>query len=189
MPRPPRPQIADGFYHVTSRGVRKTPIFIDDDDRNELLRLLAITVSRYGWECLGYCLMGNHFHLVVRTLAPSISRGMQWLNSRYCAYFNDRYGLKGHVLERRFWSGLIESQERLDNTIRYVLWNPVRAGLCRHPDEWRWSSYRATAGRALVPRCLAATRVQQRFDLNPARGAELFVEFVANASKRDMSGV
>jgi REP element-mobilizing transposase RayT len=104
MPRPPRPQIANGFYHVTSRGVRKTWIFIDDDDRNEILRLIAVVIARYGWECLAYCLMGNHFHLVVRTIDPSISRGMQWLNSRYCEYFNKRYGLEGHVLERRFRS-------------------------------------------------------------------------------------
>jgi putative transposase len=189
MPRPPRPQIANGLYHVTSRGVRKTLIFIDDDDRNELLRLLSIVIGRYGWECLAYCLMGNHFHLVVRTIDPSISRGMQWLNSRYCEYFNHRYGLEGHVLERRFRSVVITSEEHLYNTIRYVLWNPVRARLCRLPEEWRWSSYRATAGRAMAPRCLATLRMQLRFDPDPFRGAELFAEFVANASERDMSGV
>jgi putative transposase len=164
-------------------------IFVDDDDRNELLRLLSVVASRYGWECLAYCLMGNHFHLVVRTLNPTISRGMQWLNSRYCEYFNERYGLEGHVLERRFRSVLITSEQQLSNTIRYVLWNPVRAHLCRLPEEWRWSSYRATAGKALVPRCLAALRVQLRFDSDPARGAELFAAFVADASERDMSGV
>ena len=189
MPRPPRPQIANGLYHVTSRGVRKTWIFIDDDDRYDLLRLLAIVNSRYGWECLAYCLMGNHFHLVVRTIDPSISRGMQWLNSRYCAYFNERYNLEGHVLERRFRSVVIESEEQLWNTVRYVLWNPVRARLCRLPEEWRWSSYRATVGWTTAPRCLAAMRVQQHFDPSLLRGSELFAEFVADASERDMSGV
>ena len=169
--------------------MRKTWIFIDDDDRYELLRLLAIVISRYGWECLAYCLMGNHFHLVVRTIDPSISRGMQWLNSRYCVYFNERYGLEGHALERRFRSVLIESEEQLWNTVRYVLWNPVRAGLCRLPEEWRWSSYRATSGCARAPRCLATRRVQLHFGTSSFRGAELFAEFVANASERDMSGV
>jgi putative transposase len=189
MPRPLRPQIANGFYHVTSRGVRKTWIFIDDDDRNEILRLIAVVIARYCWECLAYCLMGNHFHLVVRTIDPSISRGMQWLNSRYCEYFNKRYGLEGHVLERRFRSVVIESEDQLCNAIRYVLWNPVRAGLCRRPDDWRWSSYRPTAGLATVPRCLASTLVRQRFDHDPDRGAELFAAFVADASERDMTGV
>jgi putative transposase len=189
VPRLPRPQIPDGLYHVGVRGVRKTPLFHDDPDRHEILGRLAEVVARYCWECLAYCLMTNHVHLVVKTIEPTISRGMQWLNSRYCEYFNGRYGIEGHAIERRFWSKVITREEQLLTTIAYDVLNPVRAGICAHPGDWPWSSYLATAGRAPAPSWLAVDQVQRMFASDAVIGAALFVEFVDAMSVRDMSGV
>ena len=189
VPRVPRPQIPDGNYHVGVRGVRKTPLFHDDPDRHEILGRLGEVVVRYGWQCLAYCLMTNHFHLVVKTVEPTISRGMQWLNSRYCEYFNGRYGIEGHAIERRFWSKVVACEEQLLTVIPYVLLNPVRAGICARPGDWPWSSYLATARRAPAPSWLAVEQVQLMFAADVVTGAERFVEFLDAVSVRDMSGV
>lgn len=142
-----------GIYHVVSRGVRKLPMFTDDRDRRQFLSLLEVTRQRYGWELHSYVLMTNHFHLLLTTPEPNISLGMQYLNGRYCAWFNWRHGFEGHVVERRFWSSLIESERHLFALAQYIVLNPVRAGLCRLASEWRWSSYRATVATVFgIPR-------------------------------------
>jgi putative transposase len=179
MPRLPRPQIPNGLYHVVVVGVRKSPLYHDSPDWREMVRQLATVAERYGWRVLAYCLMTNHFHLVVKTVDPTISRGMQWLNSRYAEYFNRRYRLEGHALERRFWSKVVKTENQLPTTIRYVLRNPVRAGICAHPGEWRWSSYRATARLAPCPPFLGAEAVQLLFATDPITGAKRFAEFVS----------
>jgi putative transposase len=141
MARPPRIQVAGGIYHVTSRGNRKQPIFHDDDDRNRFLGLRNRVVQRNGWHMHAYCLMTNHFHLLVATPQPNLSSGMQRLKSEYAAYFNERFALVGHLFEQRFGSRLIETEEHFRETLRYIALNPVRAGLCEHPSQWRWSSF------------------------------------------------
>ncbi len=178
MPRPPRPQIENGIYHVVSRGVRRAPIFHDDDDRRAFLRLLAHVLSRYSWRCLAYCLMTNHFHLAVQTISPTVSRGMQCLNSRYCQEFSVRYGLPGHVLERRFHAEVVERQEHLVELIRYIALNPVRAGICGRPEDWAWSSYAATVGIVPAPELLDAAWVRGLFSADPVRAGRQFREFV-----------
>jgi putative transposase len=153
VPRPPRQQVAGGVYHLVSRGVRKLPIFTDDRDRERFLSLLDVTAARYRWDIHAYCLMTNHFHLLVTTHEPNVSAGMQYLNGRYCQWFNWRHGYEGHVVERRFFSSLIKSDHQLLHAARYIVLNPVRAGLCRSAADWRWSSYRAMAAAvATVPR-------------------------------------
>jgi REP-associated tyrosine transposase len=141
MPRPPRIQIAGGTYHVTCRGNRRQAIFQDDDDRRRFLAVRDRVIRRYGWRLHAFCLMTNHFHLLVRTPQPNLSRGMQRLNSEYAAYFNDRFGLVGHLFQQRFGSRLIETEEYFEEAQRYIAFNPVRAGLCEHPAEWPWSSF------------------------------------------------
>ena len=130
MPRPLRDQVEGGIYHLVSRGVRKLPIFTDDRDRERFLWLLEVTADRYGWQIHAYCLMTNHFHLLVTTPDPNVSAGMQYLNGRYCQWFNWRHGYEGHVVERRFFSVLMETDEQLLTVARYIVLNPVRAGLC-----------------------------------------------------------
>jgi putative transposase len=141
MPRPPRVLIAGGIYHVTSRGNRRQAIFQDDYDRRRFLALRDRIVRRYGWRQHAFCLMTNHFHLLVETPQPNLSRAMQRLNSEYAGYFNDRFGLVGHLFQQRFASRVIETDEYFAEAMRYIAFNPVRAGLCSHPSEWPWSNF------------------------------------------------
>jgi putative transposase len=171
MPRPHRVQFAGAVYHVMNRGVRGELLYSDDDERRHFLDLLDRTCRRYAWQTYGYCLMGNHYHLLLRTLQPTLSRGMQWLNGCYARWFSRRHDQPGHALFRRFNSVLVESDSQLIDTARYILRNPVEASLCRAPGDWPWSSYRATIGAARAPRFLATSWIVEQFgtDLSHAR--------------------
>lgn len=133
--------MADGLYHVTSRGVRRHPIYEDAIDYERFLSLFRHLAKELTWTCHVRCQMPNHFHLVLETRDPNLSLGMQRLNSRYAQWFNWRHGYVGHAFESRFYSGVIESNAHFLEVSRYVLLNPVRAGLCLHPREWPYSSY------------------------------------------------
>jgi putative transposase len=179
MPRPLRIQDSERLYHVMSRGVRKTPIFTDKRDRLRFLQLFAEVVSHREWQCHAYCLMTNHYHFVVRTPNADISAGMQWLNSRFARWFDWRHGFEGHVLERRFNSVFVEGDAHLLELARYIPLNPVRAGLCRHPREWRWSSYRAMVGISERPSFLRTELVLGLLSRDEARAPRLYGDFVA----------
>ncbi len=183
LPRPPRVQVAGGIYHLVSRGVRKLPLFTDDRDREYFLALLDLTVARYGWELHTYCLMTNHFHLLVTTPQPNVSAGMQYLNGRYAQWFNWRHGFEGHVVERRFWSALVTTDRQLLATARYIVLNPVRAGLCATAADWPWSSYRATVtGVPRRPRLSSWLLGLFGQDIESAR--EAFARFVGEGELR-----
>jgi putative transposase len=141
MPRPLRIQVAGGTYHVTSRGNRRQAIYFDDDDRRWFSMLRHRVIQRCGWRLHAYCLMSNHFHLLVETPEPNLSFGMQRLKSDYAGYFNERHSLVGHLFQQRFDSRLIETEKHFEKTLRYIALNPVKAGLCDHPAEWPWSSF------------------------------------------------
>lgn len=147
MPRPLRPQIAGGVYHITTRGNRGAPIFVRDEDRLLYVGMLRRACERYEWTLHAACLMGNHLHLIVQTAHPNISRGMQWLNGYYAQAFNELHGHSGHVFQGRFHSVLILSDEQLTTAGEYVLANPVRAGLCARPAEWPWTEARSAGLR------------------------------------------
>src|SRR5262245_16505086 len=147
MARDPRIRTAEQPYHVTSRGVRKLAVFEDDYDYAKFERLLEQVVKKRDWPVHTYCQMPNHFHLAFHTPAFDISEGMWWLNGVYARWFNRRHGYSGHVFEARFGTEIIESNAHLINVASYVPLNPVRAGLCCRPEDWRWSSYRVTIGR------------------------------------------
>ena len=143
MSRLPRYVFPDGIYHVGTRGVAQTAIFLDDVDRQFFLRLLADVVTRSDWLVHAFCLMTNHYHLVVETLREQLSDGLHRLNGVYAQSFNRRHARTGHLFGDRFWSRLIETDEELVATCRYVLANPVRARLCTEPSAWPWSASRA----------------------------------------------
>jgi putative transposase len=140
MPRPLRVQIP-GTYHVTARGNRRQAIYHDDEDRAFFLALRHRVVERFGWQPREHCLLTNHFHLLFDTPEPNLSVGMHALNSGYARYFNERHGYDGHLFDRRFGSRLVETEEHLLEAMRYIAFNPVKAGLCLHPGEWPWSSF------------------------------------------------
>jgi REP element-mobilizing transposase RayT len=154
MARRPRLELAGGYFHVTSRGNRRQPVFTDRRDRQRFLVLLDDVVTRHQWRCHAYCLMGNHYHLVLETPEANLSSGMWHLNGLYAQAFNRRHEVDGHLFQRRFHSILVESDWHMLELTRYVVLNPVRAGVCPHPGDWAWSSYRATAGIGHVPRLL-----------------------------------
>jgi REP element-mobilizing transposase RayT len=137
-----------------SRGNDKAPIFLDTQDHLVFLEHLERTVSRFDWRCFSYCLMGNHFHLLVQTRQPNLSRGLQSLNGAYAQSHNQRHNRVGHVFGGRFRSPLLQQDAHLLEVFRYVALNPVRAGLCDEPGAWRWSAHAALIGKEPPPRFL-----------------------------------
>jgi putative transposase len=140
------------MFHVTARGNRRQAIYRDDLDRELFLRLFNRVVRLRTWRHVAYCLMTNHFHLVIETEGESLSTGMHQLNGGYARKFNDRHTLDGHLFEGRFRSTVIETEDQLEDTLRYVALNPVRAGLCKHPSDWPWSSFRGVGRQYLFDR-------------------------------------
>jgi putative transposase len=145
------------LYHVGSRGVEKRSIFDRAPrDREVFIDLLDEVVLRFEWRLYAYCLMGNHFHLVLDTPAANLSAGMQHLKGKYAQWLNGAAGREGTLFERRFWSRLALREEYVLELSRYVVLNPVRVGWVRSPEEWIWSSYAATIGLERCPRFLRA---------------------------------
>ena len=138
MPRVPRSVLPDGVFHVTARGVADEAIYRDDDDRLQFVDLLQTTRVRHAWACHAYCLMTTHYHLLVATSRLKLSLGLRRLNGVYAQRFNRRHGRRGHLFGDRFWASVVEDDHDVRAT-RYILLNPVRAGLCELPEEWRWS--------------------------------------------------
>ena len=143
MPRGPRWFLPNGVYHVTARGTGGISIFMDDVDRAAFLHLLEQVRRRFRWSLSAYCLLGTHYHLVVETECERLSRGMHRLNGIYAQRFNRRHQRKGHLFEERFSSWVVRDELHLQATWRYVLANPVRAGLCRYAEDWPWSGFEA----------------------------------------------
>ena len=148
MSRPLRLEFHGAIYHVTSRGNARAPIFADDDDRESFLATLAHAVERFHWLCHAYCLMDNHYHLLIETPDPNLSKGMRQLNGLYTQRFNRRHSRVGHVFQGRFKAIVVERDSYLLELCRYVVLNPLRAKRVKQPQQYPWSSYRATAGFA-----------------------------------------
>ena len=151
MARPSRCTFAGATYHVMNRGNRRAPIFEDDHDRQRFLQLLVAASAEYGVVILLLCLMGNHFHLVVRTPNANISEFMDKLEGLFAQYSNWRHRRVGHLFQGRFRGIVIENDVHLLTAVCYVVMNPVAAGLVTRLDEWKWSSYAAVAGLAPAP--------------------------------------
>lgn len=146
MARPPRLEIPDGTYHVSARGNERSSIYWDDGDRRHFLELLAEVGTGFCWRILAYCQMTNHYHLLIQTPEPNLAQGMRQLNGVYAQGFNRRHGRVGHLFQGRYSARLVQADEHLRVAVRYIVRNPVRAGLCREPQGWRWSGHRATLG-------------------------------------------
>ena len=178
MPRHPRAEQPGGYYHLTARGNNRQPVFWADRDRQDFLGILDAVVMRQGWMCLAYCLMTNHYHLVIRLDEGGLSLGMQTLNGSYARTINRRYGRTGHLFRNRFSGALIETEAHVLEACRYVVLNPVRAGLCGSPEEWRWSSFRATVGLARSQRLLAVGELVDSFGDDRLAAQNAFRAFV-----------
>lgn len=136
---------------MTSRGNARQAIFVCNADREAFLAKLALAVARFELLCHAYCLMENHYHLLLETPRANLARAMRFLNSAYAQDFNRRHRRVGHLLQGRYHAVLVERESYLLELSRYVVLNPVRAGLCARPREWPWSSYRAFVGLEPAP--------------------------------------
>ena len=134
------------MYHVTSRGDRREPIFVDDRDRHDFLDVVAQALSRFDAQILAYCLMGNHYHFVLHTRRANLSLLMRHINGVYTQTFNRQHNKVGHLFQGRFKAILVDRDAYLLEVCRYVDLNPVRARMVKKPEAWAWSSYRAHVG-------------------------------------------
>ncbi len=178
MARPLRIEYAGALYHVTARGNARANIYGNDDDRQRFLSLLKIVVDRYDWYCHAYCLMDNHYHLLIETNRASLSDGMKLLNGSYTQYVNRQYQRVGHVFQGRFKAILVQKESYLLELARYIALNPVRAGMVRSAKDWPWSSYRATAGLAEGAACLTTDWVLGGFAKTKNIAQQRYREFV-----------
>ena len=152
-------------YHVTARGNEKQLIFLDETDRLQFLSQLQLAIERYGWMCHGYCLMGNHYHLLVETPRANLPVGMRHVNGCYSQWFNRRRQRVGHLLQGRYKASLIEKHPYLTELIRYMALNPMRAEppLSTAPEFYAWSSYRILLGLAPRPSWFTSDWVLSQF--------------------------
>ena len=178
MTRPLRIEFPGAIYHITSRGNARRKIYLDDEDREAFLATLAWVVERFGWVCHAYCLMGNHFHLMIETPNANLSRGMRQLNGVYTQTFNRRHRKVGHLFQGRFKAILVERDSYLLELARYVVLNPVRAKITKKPEAYAWSSYRPTLGLDPVSPGLSIDWLLDQFARTKAVARRRYAEFV-----------
>ena len=187
MVRPLRIEFAGGLYHITSRGNRKEAIYLLDEDRENFLSVLGDACAKYHWLCHSYCLMTNHYHLLIETSLGNLSKGMRYLNGVYTQKFNRAHNRVGHVLQGRYKSILVEKESYLLELSRYIVLNPVRAGMVQKADEWHWSSYLATSGRVSVPLWLSVEWLLSSFGTIKSDALIKYEQFVhAGRNKKEL---
>lgn len=184
MARPLRLEYPGAVYHVTARGNARQVIFQDDGDREAFLGILGKVIERYNWLCHAYCLMGNHYHLLIETLDANLSAGMRQINGLYTQTFNRRHGRVGHVLQGRFKAILVDKDSYLLELCRYIVLNPVRAQMVKQPKNYPWSSYRATAGLSSVPAFLTRDWLLSQFGRERRAAEKRYRQFVAEGIDR-----
>lgn len=184
MPRPLRLEFPGAIYHINNRGNHQEYIFLDDDDRELFLKLLITIIERMNWVCHAYCLMGNHFHLLIETPEGILSRGMAWLNSVYTQKFNKKYGVTGHLFQGRFKSKPVEDNMQFLMAARYIVRNPQEAKIVESAEQWPWSSYRATVGKITPPEYLLVDDILSCLSKD-RRKAQLYFQELVHIELKD----
>jgi REP element-mobilizing transposase RayT len=185
MARPLRIQFPGALYHVTSRGDKKEKIFEDDRDREAFLKILASVVEQCNWLCHAYCLMDNHYHLLVETPDGNLSYGMRQLNGVYTQRYNRAHHTVGHLLQGRYKAIVVEKDTYLLEVSRYMVLNPVRAQLVTYPWEWNWSSYLATASIRKPSGSVSTDWILSQFSKNKKRAQQAYREFVISGMEKE----
>lgn len=178
MARPVRIEFPGALYHITARGNKKENILSNDWDRKVFLKILDETITRYQFICYAYCLMPNHYHLLVETPKGNLSLGIRELNGIYAQKFNQIYETVGHVFQGRFKAILVEKESYLLELCRYIVLNPVRAGMVQYPWDWHWSSYQATVGQVEKPKFLTIDWILSQFHKEQAIAKKSYEDFV-----------
>lgn len=178
MSRPLRLELAGGVYHVTSRGDGCEDIYLSDADRRVWLEVFGQVCKRFNWVCHAWCQMTNHYHILIETPEANLAQGMRQLNGVYTQRFNRAHGRVGHVFQGRYKAILVERDSYLLELARYVVLNPLRAGMLKRLETWPWSSYLATCGQVPVPDWLQSDWILGQFGRQRARAIRKYVEFV-----------
>ncbi len=186
MARPLRIEYPGALYHITSRGNAKQDIFLDVEDRKMFLRILTKVVREHEWKCYSYCLMSNHYHFLVETPKANLSRGMHMLNCIYAQKHNERHERVGHLLQGRFFSVIVDKEEYLLEVCRYIVLNPVRAGMVEDPAQCRWSSYRDITGKRKAAPFLDVSYVLSLFSQPGRSGVDEYRSFVLAGLEIDL---
>ena len=179
MARPLRLEHAGAIWHVTSRGNARQPIVHDDVDRARFVETLGRVVPAVRWRLHAWVLMTNHHHLLVETPEPTLARGMRQLNGVFSQAFNRRWSRVGHVFQGRYKGILVERESHLLELVRYVVLNPVRAGLVQSPADYPWSSYADTAGLRVPVEWLVVDWTLGQFGPGVGEARRRFREFVS----------
>ena len=184
MARQLRLEYAGALYHVTSRGDRQEDIYLDDEDRNLFLDVLAAVEERFNWVIHAYCLMSNHYHLLIETPDSNLSKGMRQLNGVYTQKFNRIHQRVGHVYQGRYKAIHVQKESYLLELSRYIVLNPVRAQMVRSAKDWPWSSYRATAGLVQSPPWLSTDWILAVFAKRKSIACDRYRSFVAEGKNQ-----
>lgn len=183
MSRPIRLEFPDALYHITSRGDRREDIYDDDADREAFLKIFSKVIEQNNWYCYSYCLMSNHYHLLVQTPDANLSKGMRQLNGIYTQYYNRRHGLTGHLFQGRYKSILVDQDAYLLELSRYIVLNPVKAGMVKSVEKWVWSSYRAMVGMTPSPEWLSSEFLLSQFSKQRKTAIKRYRQFVSEGLK------
>lgn len=183
MSRPLRLEFPNALYHITSRGDRREDIYEDAIDRRAFLDMFSSVIVQFNWVCYAYCLMNNHYHLLVRTPDSNLSKGMRHLNGVFTQAYNRRHNKTGHLFQGRFKSILVEEDAYLLALSRYIVLNPVKAGMVRQAGRWKWSSYQAMIGARQSPDWLASDYLLLQFSPQRKTAIKRYIAFVAAGLK------
>jgi REP element-mobilizing transposase RayT len=185
MARPLRIEYPGAFYHVTSRGNEQKDVFKSHKDREKFLSYLESASERYGAAIHAWCLMSNHYHLLLETPSGNLSQIMRHINGAYTTYFNIKRKRAGHLFQGRYKAILVEADAYAAELSRYIHLNPVRAGMVARPEEYRWSSYQGYLGQIQAPEWLKRYLILGSFDRNVTEAEHKYRSFVEDLLTRD----
>ncbi|OFW57359.1 MAG: hypothetical protein A2Y75_06250 [Candidatus Solincola sediminis] len=187
MGRPLRLEFPGAFYHVVSRGNAKQAIFESDDDRRLFLGTLSRVIKRHNMILHAYCLMQNHFHLLIETPDGNLSRGMHNLNCLYCQTYNSRHDRVGHLFQGRYRAAVIDEDEYFLTVARYIVLNPVRAKIVTYPSGYIWSSYLDTIGARIPPAFLTVGSILKEFSEDEEKARNSYHVFILQGLDQEIS--
>lgn len=186
MARPLRVEYSGAVYHVINRGNAGENLYRNSRDREKFLSYLERAVERFSIKVHAYCLMSNHFHILMETLHPNLSKSVQWINVSYAVYFNRKYKRNGHLFQGRFKSVLVDADSYLKQLSRYIHLNPVRAGIVDRPTDYDWSSYTAFVGKRIAPEWLETHWLLSQFGKKRKEAHANYKDFVESLDAKKL---
>ncbi|GAA5131630.1 transposase [Thalassotalea piscium] len=188
MARPLRLEFSGALYHITSRGNERKPIYIEKSDFESFLNLLGKVCERYNWAVHSFCLMTNHYHLLLETPDANLSKGMRQLNGVYTQCFNRKHRRVGHLFQGRYKAILVDKDAYLLELNRYIVLNPIRAKMVNNLSEWQWSSWHYVMGEVPTPKWLAIDKVLLHFSKYKTTARHKFAKFVEQGKAVNLRG-